>query len=556
MFFQRLVIDFFKEHKIKTFLYILLVLIIYPLESIFLARLSANLFTNINNNNILLTYLIYIVIVWLCIIIGYYFKNLIESVLTPKYLSFIRQILFTNTIYLYENDYEDLKIGKYLPRIIETSRLMRDLLFLHIDNILPELLIIGIITIYFLINFRNIGLIFTTGIILILFIIYVYGRRCLNTAINKTETYFNKLDKIFDSFSNLANIYINNQNTNEINNNAKSENEYANMHTNLYVMINNITIFISIIIIIVFALSLYIMYQSKISKSITNIEFITLFIILGYYLKSVIKLVSLFSTYITKLASIKHSQKFIENILNANNNNRENNNSISIGNIQFNNISFSYKKEDSNEKNNNYVYKNFNLQINGGEKVAIIGNSGSGKTTLIKLLLKLHKIETGEIYVDNKNIDYMSNKYIRDNIIYVNQKTQLFNETVMYNIKYGNDNVTDEVINNIMSSYGIDNLFKNMEKGLNSICGPNGSNLSLGMQKVIIIMRGILKIKGKIYVFDEPLAGLDMNTRKKIIKLILDKTSGKTLIIITHDVEIIPYLDRTIDLNKERKDSK
>jgi len=242
--------------------------------------------------------------------------------------------------------------------------------------------------------------------------------------------------------------------------------------------------------------------------------------------------------------------------LNANNNNRENNNSISIGNIQFNNISFSYKKEDSNEKNNNYVYKNFNLQINGGEKVAIIGNSGSGKTTLIKLLLKLHKIETGEIYVDNKNIDYMSNKYIRDNIIYVNQKTQLFNESVMYNIKYGNDNVTDEVINNIMSSYGIDNLFKNMEKGLNSICGPNGSNLSLGMQKVIIIMRGILKSNGKIYVFDEPLAGLDMNTRKKIIKLILDKTSGKTLIIITHDVEIIPYLDRTIDLNKERKDSK
>ena len=95
-----------------------------------------------------------------------------------------------------------------------------------------------------------------------------------------------------------------------------------------------------------------------------------------------------------------------------------------------------------------------------------------------------------------------------------------------------------------------------MEKGLNSICGPNGSNLSLGMQKVIIIMRGILKSNGKIYVFDEPLAGLDMNTRKKIIKLILDKTSGKTLIIITHDVEIIPYLDRTIDLNKERKNSK
>ena len=171
----------------------------------------------------------------------------------------------------------------------------------------------------------------------------------------------------------------------------------------------------------------------------------------------------------------------------------------------------------------------------------------------MKLLLKLHKLESGEIYIDNKNIEYMSSKYIRDNIIYINQKTQLFNESVMYNIKYGNEGIEENYIKEIMRRYEIDILFKNLEKGLDSISGPNGSNLSLGMQKVIIIMRGILKDKGIIYVFDEPLAGLDMNTRKKIIKLIIDKTKSKTLIVITHDSEIIPYLDRTINLNKEMK---
>jgi ABC-type bacteriocin/lantibiotic exporter with double-glycine peptidase domain len=355
------------------------------------------------------------------------------------------------------------------------------------------------------------------------------------------------IDKIFDSFSNLANIYINNQNDNQIKSNSETENGYAKLHSSTSLKINNMNALITFIAIIFYIGAVYILYKSKINKSISNIEFITYFIVLSYYIKSTLKLISVINPYITKLAIIKYSEKFIENILSASDDNNKNNSNINNGSIQFNNISFGYKKS------NKQIYSRFNLEIKGGEKVALIGSSGSGKSTLMKLLLKLHKLDGGEIYIDNKNIDYMSAKYIRDNCIYINQKTQLFNESVLYNIKYGNDSVDDNYIKSIMQNYEIDVLFKNLEKGLDSICGPNGSNLSLGMQKVIIIMRGILKDNGKIYIFDEPLAGLDINTRKKIIKLIIDKTKHKTLIVITHDTDIIPYLDRTINLNKEMK---
>ena len=86
------------------------------------------------------------------------------------------------------------------------------------------------------------------------------------------------------------------------------------------------------------------------------------------------------------------------------------------------------------------------------------------------------------------------------------------------------------------------------KKKLELSAGPRGTNLSLGMQKVTIVTRGILKAS-KILIFDEPLAGLDKVTREKVIKMIVNETKNKTLIVITHDKEIIPHLEKVIDLN-------
>ena len=94
-----------------------------------------------------------------------------------------------------------------------------------------------------------------------------------------------------------------------------------------------------------------------------------------------------------------------------------------------------------------------------------------------------------------------------------------------------------------------------MKEGVYSNCGTNGSNLSLGMQKIVILLRGIFKSNYKIIIFDEPLAGLDHISRGKIIKLIedLNKNKNKTIIIITHDKEITRIADKVIDMNQIKK---
>ena len=102
-------------------------------------------------------------------------------------------------------------------------------------------------------------------------------------------------------------------------------------------------------------------------------------------------------------------------------------------------------------------------------------------------------------------------------------------------------------IDNLLDKYDLRTIYDNLEKGLETEAGPKGSKLSLGMQKVTILMRGLMR-KSKIIIFDEPLAGLDQKTREKVINLILGETENKTVLIITHDQEIIPYMDRVVNL--------
>jgi ABC-type transport system involved in cytochrome bd biosynthesis fused ATPase/permease subunit len=115
------------------------------------------------------------------------------------------------------------------------------------------------------------------------------------------------------------------------------------------------------------------------------------------------------------------------------------------------------------------------------------------------------------------------------------------------NIKFGNS-VSNTEIEYVIKKYQLETVYAGLNEGLETNTGVNGGNLSLGMQKVTILLRGIFK-DSKIIIFDEPLAGLDANTRQKIIKLITEYCNGKTVIIITHDKEILPYMNRIINIS-------
>ena len=261
-------------------------------------------------------------------------------------------------------------------------------------------------------------------------------------------------------------------------------------------------------------------------------------ILIIYFILYFISISKIMRQVLSCLGISMGSYHFLKDILNSKKNNKKYN--IKNGNIKILDLYFSY--------NNKYVLKNVNLEIKDKEKIALTGRSGSGKTTLAKLLLNLHEYK-GTILIDNKNIKDISNEELRKNIVYINQRTVLFEKTVIDNINYGN-NIDKTKIINFLNKYDLKPIFNNLPNGINEIVQVNGGNLSLGMQKIIILVRGILKSNHcNVLIIDEPLASLDQNTVKKVLKMIKEECANKTLLIITHDKAIYPIVDKIIDLN-------
>ena len=247
-------------------------------------------------------------------------------------------------------------------------------------------------------------------------------------------------------------------------------------------------------------------------------------------------------TFFQKLGTLYATKDFLRDVLNDDE--QINKCKIKNNNIIIKNLSFKYKKD--------YVFKELNLSIKSGERIGIVGRSGSGKTTLMKLLIGLHKPTSGNILIGNCNINNINNDELRDHVNYINQRTSLFNDTIIKNIKYGNIGVSNNKIDTFIKKYGLDSVYSKLNDGIYSNAGVNGANLSLGMQKVTLVLRGIFK-KGNILIMDEPLTGLDKNTKEKVINMINDLPRSKTIIIITHDKEILQHLDNVYDLNNLHK---
>lgn len=217
---------------------------------------------------------------------------------------------------------------------------------------------------------------------------------------------------------------------------------------------------------------------------------------------------------------------------------KKNNTNIGFNILKIENVSFGYNKT----KNIN----NFNLIIETNNIIGITGESGKGKSTIAKLILKMYNYD-GNIYIDNINIKDIDTNYLRNNIIYINQDSKLFDKNIHENLFYGCDfKDCKHKFNEIMEFKNIKNLFSNLN--FDNKVGFSGENLSGGQRQVINIINGLVT-PSKIIILDEPTNALDIELKKDIIQLIkYFKKYKKCIIIISHDKDIYHIFDNKIEL--------
>ncbi len=208
------------------------------------------------------------------------------------------------------------------------------------------------------------------------------------------------------------------------------------------------------------------------------------------------------------------------------------------GLIEFSNVNFAYEKNEE-------VLTNINIKINPDETVALVGKSGSGKTTLTKLLMRFYDVDKGQISIDNFNIKDLKLKSLRKAIGLVPQDPVLFNQTIAFNISYGNPEASNNQIINSAKKASLHEFIMSLPKGYQTIVGERGIKLSGGQKQRLAIARIILT-NPEIIIFDEATSQLDSENERQIQEAFQNLTKNKTTIIIAHRLSTVMNADKII----------
>jgi len=550
---------FFCLGLINSFIEIMGISLLIPIFDILLNNgISPNIQQYINFLNISKfkeSYLLFLVSV---ILIIYCFKFIISIVI----------------VYLNQVIIEDLKISiqekvikNYFNRSLiahnEDSIAVQIRMIAHESNsalyainsflsILIEFLLLFFVLVFLLINFLKITLVSITIFVFLFLIYYLLFDKRIKEVGNKrvlSENLF--YQKIYSALSIFREIKF-----------LKKENFFIDKIIKIILDLKKIaiqdTLFNGIIrpaiefflILIILGSLIY----SKYYLNLPNHEIITT---IGIFLAALIRcfpsITKLFINY-QKIVFRRKSVEIIDNQLEEINNNKDISDIVEKNkiyflnkNIRFSNICFSYK-------NRPVLLENINLEILKGEIVGILGKNGSGKSTLLDILTGMTKPGSGEILIDNENI----NKNLDDwqsKIIYLSQKNYLFEEDILSNITLGEEkeNINNFRLENALKISNFINTKEEFPDGLNTQIGGNNFKISGGQQKKIQIARCFYQISNekKLLILDEPTDNLDKESKIVFFNELQKYKNDKTIILISHNTDDLKICDKIYNLEKK-----
>jgi ATP-binding cassette subfamily B multidrug efflux pump len=238
-------------------------------------------------------------------------------------------------------------------------------------------------------------------------------------------------------------------------------------------------------------------------------------------------------------ASQKRINEFLKTEPEIKNNTAER--SVIEGEIEFDNVTFTY--EDTNIT----ALKDVSFTVGKGETLAILGRTGSGKSTILSLISRLYDVEKGEITIDGVKVQDLNLNDLRNSIGFVPQDAFLFSDTISNNIRFGNEDATDDEVVTAAKKAVVHNNIVNFTKQYETILGERGITLSGGQKQRVSIARAIIK-DAPILLLDDCLSAVDTETEEAILNNLMDFCRDKTTIIVSHRVSSAKNADRIIIL--------
>lgn len=456
----------------------------------------------------------------------------------------LRMNLYCKILQLPVSSFDHIKKGEFISRFEGDINILAEILTSRFTGFLVDtvkITVIGIIIFRISIP-MSLALVF---IFPITYFVYVFfGKRIKKNTIkvrNLSERYISFLQESLIGIRDIKQMFVEKIMRNkmekiqndflEVNKKKLMQNEFANY-------INNIISAISLVVLILIGVN-----QISIG-AITLGGFIAFNNYSNRFSFSLQNFTSMYAKLQETLVSMKRIFDLFDQVECAAFINNDSGKIASLeGDIELNNIVFGYSDDKMvlDHVSVNLYYKKIN---------AITGTSGIGKTTLLELLLSFYKPIMGDITINNINISDIDRKVLLKNIAYVQQEPFFFNISIRENLLLSNMEATDLDIINACKKSGIHDYIYGLKEGYDTCLNEMSSNLSIGQKKRLAIARAIVK-KPIIYLFDEPTATLDGESKKIVINLILELVKESTIIVISHDNDMINACDYINELDKD-----
>ena len=516
------------------------------------SRVNANIIQSINKEDLpkAFTYFWYFIGISIVFLATLYIFKWLQNVLLTNLSNWVKKELFA---FILKSNYENMKnrnFADFITPITRISSASTSLLNDIITNLIPTLGFLVVITAYFCYMNWGLGLGFlVSNIILFSYLFFCWKsmfkyKQQQETMVVGNERYIldnlNNLDKIIYRGTMEKELGIFEKKTEECIDYSIKMNQYMMNH--MFIM--NIGIYIVMFSCMYGMLHLH---SKKKLDALTLITFLTILIMYRDNISDTVQSIphntDLFGRIDLVLREFNEMIDY-ENVKDVMNRQDEYETAnLTFDTIEFRDVGFKYPTVDEP------VFTGYSKELDLENKIiGVTGVSGKGKSTFVKLLLRLYDPSEGKIFIDGHDIRKIDPTYLRENITYVNQNSRLFDREVLENILYGCKDVEkcQGNLKEILAYSKIQELYKNVQ--FDSSAGPLGENLSGGQRQVANLISGLIN-PTKILVLDEPTNALDPNLKREVLSMIQHFHSyKKCIIIITHDRDVYPLFDETLEI--------
>lgn len=544
-----LISQFVNEYLFEVVLLIILGLAGSIITTNVITHFNSMLITSVQGGNIDTTimffkFFMYSRIAYALFTYGY---KLVQDVIMTNLKQWVRNNLIKIVLKTSNEDLNNINFTKLNTPI---NRLSNTIYLIFSDSLtysLPYAIFILVSVGYFMFQQIEVGMLFLIGNILWMLVLYYIwpNLRYKNIKYENDSMIIEK--HLVENLNNIDKIITRGKIDSELDTFNEEKEVTIQSHLDYYYSVSTVKFAVEMITLLTMFVcagyTIHLVFQNKISV-IQFISILTLLFVFKERMNSSAALVSDAIEQYGRLEAIVEWFRPFEDkldMLNA----KYNKNDMSFDHIEFKNVSFQYNK------NTEKIFDKTNIDIytNNGKIIGIIGNSGKGKSTFTKLMLKLYKVDEGQILIDGKNIDELDPDYIRENIVYINQNARLFDKTVLENVLYGckEEDTCKKHYEHIMSYPKIKELYENIDLN-NDTAGYSGEKLSGGQRQIVNIISGLVN-PCKILILDEPTNALDNKLKMELLEIIkYFKQYKQCIIIITHDKDVYNIFNEELKL--------